>query len=243
MVCPCPRWLLMFRMGRQGFTGHWRGNCRTDQGFWPCRLQHIWTLLKSVGSAACRNLEEMQVQEKALWHCTENAWLRNYALGPLKQSRPLLWPGEEATVPQRDGDWELGLILSSSCADFCNQLVINKQQIQTQSPLNNQKGPSKHTTCCILILFKPCLCDLSREKDLGYEMNWEDAPWFWGLLSQRPVVTMGISRKDNAIYWCFTGICSLSAPVNPKELAIGDDSKACINQLCYKPLGGRSQLS
>lgn len=31
--------------------------------------------------------------------------------------------------------------------------------------------------------------------------------------------------------------------MNPKELAIGDDSKACINQLCYKPLGGRSQLS
>lgn len=72
---------------------------------------------------------------ESMWHCTENAWLWNYALGQLKQSRPLLCPGEEATVPQRDGDWELGLILSSGCADFCNQLVINKQQTQTQISL------------------------------------------------------------------------------------------------------------
>lgn len=71
-----------------------------------------------------------------MWHCTENARLQNYAWGPLKQSRPLLWPGEEATVPQRDGDWELDphLILSCSC-DFCNQLVINKRQTQTQISL------------------------------------------------------------------------------------------------------------
>lgn len=53
-----------------------------------------------------------------------------------------------------------------------------------------------------------------------------------------------MSRQDSAMEWCFVNISSFSTLMNPKEeLVRGDDAKAFMNQLCYKPLGNRSQLS